>query len=238
MFSIGLIIPEDFEVESLSGQDVSHWDDVGEQPHRVLVHFEKQIQGERELQLVLARGGKGIQKSIQVPRVSVERALKHTGTLLVSGERGVRLFTASRDGVSEVNPRELGATGTGYLGFRILRPDWAVELETDVLEPVVKADVVQQVQIGHGMLQAHCFVQYEIDNAGLKTLQFRAPNPGTALTSVAAISPRRVRWIWTPGYGRSTWMPKSRISTSWKCATGSPRKQGPAPPPMSCRCGP
>ena len=65
---------------------------------------------------------------IEIPRIAVRGALKHTGTLAVSTERGLRATTVKREGATEVNPRDLGIQQTGMLGFRLLRPDWALRL--------------------------------------------------------------------------------------------------------------
>ncbi len=182
IFDQRLNLPEAFDIESLSGEDISHWDEVREGGHGVIIHFRKQALGNRTVNIVMGRMEKGIETQIKVPRIGVPEAVKHVGTLAVSGERGVRLLTTERDGVSEMHPRELGIEQTGVLAFRILRPDWLVTLKTETLLPVLRADVLQRMDISEGMIHGRCLVQYKIDQAGLKTFRLKAPLPGVSLT--------------------------------------------------------
>jgi len=182
IFDQRLNLPEAFDIESLSGEDISHWDEVREGGHGVIIHFRKQAMGDRTVNIVMGRMEKGLEAQIKVPRIGVVDAVKHVGTLAVSGERGVRLLTTERDGVSEIHPRELGIEQTGVLAFRLLRPDWAVMLKTETLLPVLHADVLQRVDISEGMIHGRCLVQYKIDQAGLKTFKLKAPAPGVSLT--------------------------------------------------------
>ena len=182
IFDLRLALPEDFDVESLTGDEITHWDEVREGGHGVIVHFQKQTLGTRTINLVLGRMEKGVEAQITVPRVGVANAVKHVGTLAVSGERGVRFLTAQRDGVSEIHPRELGIEQPGYLAFRLLRPDWTVVLKTETLAPVVRADVLQRLDISEGMIHGHAVIQYKIDQAGVKSFRLKAPAPEVALT--------------------------------------------------------
>jgi len=182
IFSVRIGIPESYDVESLTGPDVSHWDEIRDGGHAVVVHFRNQVSGDTSVNLSLARTEKGIEETVAVPTVRVADAMKHAGTLAVSGERGVRFTTVKRDGVSEINPKDLGIESPGYLAFRLLRPDWLVELKTEVVHAAVKADVLQRVDVSEGLLQGHCFIRYKIDGAGVKSFQLQAPQPGVTLT--------------------------------------------------------
>ncbi|MCX6995646.1 MAG: hypothetical protein NTV49_00825, partial [Kiritimatiellaeota bacterium] len=131
IFDLRLALPAGYDIESLTGPDVSHWDELKDGARAVMVHFNKQVLGAQTLNVICARPMHGIGASLDVPRLTVQDALKHTGTLLVSGERGVHFTTARREGVSEVNPSELGVRQQGYVAFRLLRPDWAVQLKAE-----------------------------------------------------------------------------------------------------------
>ncbi|MCX7006421.1 MAG: hypothetical protein NTY53_04095, partial [Kiritimatiellaeota bacterium] len=145
-------------------------------------HFNKQVLGVQTLNVICARTLRGIGASLDVPRLTVADALKHTGTLLVSGERGVHFATARREGVSEINPSELGVRQQGYVAFRLLRPDWSVQLKAEALAPVVRAEVLQIVGVADGLLQGRVRLNYKIENAGVKSFTLQAPQPGLALT--------------------------------------------------------
>ncbi len=182
VFSIRLQIPNDFDVDSLTGAEVSHWDEVRDDGHGVLVYFKNQVLGDLTVNLLLTRTEKKIEQSIVAPRVRVQDALKHYGTLAVSGEHGVRFMSLQRDGVSEINPKDIGISTPGYLAFRILRPDWTVTLKTEVVNALVKAEVLQRVDLSEGLIQNRCFIRYTIENAGIKSFQLQSPQPGITLT--------------------------------------------------------
>lgn len=181
VFSLELQVPGQYEVESLSGTDVSHWDELtgtSETNGRTLVvHFAKKARGNRKLNLEVTRTEREIGETIAVPRISVKETLKHNGTLVVSAERGVRTTTIERKGISELNPRELGIRQSGVLAFRLLRPDWLVKLKTEVVDPLVRTEVLQKVEISEGMHKGTVYVNYDIDHAGVKTFHLQSPSP-------------------------------------------------------------
>ncbi|MDA0323478.1 MAG: hypothetical protein O2923_12305 [Verrucomicrobia bacterium] len=185
IFSLYIRIPDDYDVETLSGEDVSHWDEVGDGDANLVVHFNKQVTGLRSLNLVIASMEKGIGDAITVPRVAVLGTRKLEGTLVISGERGVRLTPqdAEREGVSDLNPRvDLALEQHGLLAFKLLRPNWRVVLKADVQDAVVKPDVLHQVNLAEGMLQGRVYIRYRIENAGHKSFLLRAPEPGVVLS--------------------------------------------------------
>ncbi|MBN1672959.1 MAG: hypothetical protein JXR37_18080 [Kiritimatiellae bacterium] len=182
VFTLRLDVPAGYDVESVTGKDISHWDEVTQDEHSVLVHFARQVLGAQAINLVLTRTEKGIGETVTVPRVAVGGARKHAGTLIVSGERGVRMTTVGKEGVSEVNPRELGVRQAGSLAFRLLRPNWQITLKTEVMAPVLKPEVLQRVDLSEGRLQGRVVVRYKIENAGCKRFVLRAPQPGISLS--------------------------------------------------------
>ncbi len=164
---------------------MSHWDELLEQEQAVIVHFTKQVTGTRSINLVIARTEKGVEDALSVPRIHVEDALKHTGRIIVSGERGIRMTTINREGVSELNPRDIDIRQAGVLAYRILRPDWQINLKADIVEPTVRSEVLQRVDLSEGMLQCTAFIKYRIEHAGLKTFVLQSPEPGLSLTVTA-----------------------------------------------------
>jgi hypothetical protein len=182
IFSAWLGIPEGYDVESLSGDDVSHWDEHKVATNAVTVHFHQQVLGERAINLVLTRTEKGIGTEIVVPRIRLKNAIKHHGTVTVSAERGIRLATAAKDGVSELNPRELGIELPGYLAYKLLRPAWEIRLAAELVDASIRAQSVQTVEISEGILQGKCFIQYKVEGAGAKAFRLLGPGPGTVLS--------------------------------------------------------
>jgi hypothetical protein len=54
-------------------------------------------------------------------------------------------------------------------------------LKTEVMAAQVKPEVLQWVDLAEGMLQCRAFVQYKIENAGVKSFRLQAPVPGLTL---------------------------------------------------------
>ncbi|MDD4871830.1 MAG: hypothetical protein PHR77_14830 [Kiritimatiellae bacterium] len=181
IFSVELGIPKDLDVETLTGPDVSHWDETKSGDHGVIVYFKKQMTETTEINLVIARSEKGIEQKIVVPRVTVKDAAKHNGKLTVSGERGVRIMVDSHNGVDVKKASEEGIRQAGVLVFDILRPTWSIVLKTEVMAAQIKPEVLQWVDLAEGMLQCRAFVQYKIENAGVKSFRLQAPVPGVTL---------------------------------------------------------
>jgi hypothetical protein len=183
VFSVDLAVPEGYDVESLSGPDVSQWDEWATNGERtVTVRFTRRVTDRTQVNLVAARTGKGIEPTIRVPRVAVKDARKHTGRMTVSAERGVRLTVQSQHGVDVKKASEEGVRQAGALVFDILRPGWEIALGAEVQAPQVKPETLQWVDLTEGMLQCRAFVRQKIENAGVKTFQLRAPAPGVTLT--------------------------------------------------------
>ncbi len=202
IFSATLLAPPGFDVDSLSGQDVSHWDELNVDGRReIQVNFTRQILGQRTLNLSMSRMERGVEAEIKVPRITVRDAIKHTGTLVVSAERGVRFMTSDREGVSEINPRDMGLPRSDLLAFRILHPDWRLVLQSDVTQPVVRSDTLQHVEISEGKTRLQAVLRYQIEQAGVKTFRLYAPQPdvplaitGRGITRVEEIDPDTGLW--------------------------------------------
>ncbi|MCA1809675.1 MAG: hypothetical protein LC725_09545, partial [Lentisphaerae bacterium] len=186
VFALRLKLPEGYDLESLTGQDVSHWDEVKDPAREIVVHFSKPAIGTRDLNLVLARMEKNLGESLVVPRVGLINAFKHGGSLVVSGERGVRLTTTTREGVSELNPRELGIQQAGVLAFHLLRPQWTIVMNVETLAPAVKPEILHRVDVTDGMIKGRVYIRYRIENAGCKVFEVQAPHIRTPLTFTGA----------------------------------------------------
>lgn len=203
IFAVKLALPADFEVETLTGPDVSHWDEIKPEgddaaeetaDRLVEVHFTRRVTDKTDLNLVAARMERGLGESVVVPRVRVLEARKHTGKFTISSERGVRMMVDSHAGVDVKKASDEGIRQQGVLVFDILRPTWTLTLHTEVMEPLVKPEVLQWVDLTEGMLQYRTYFRYKIENAGVKTFRLKAPYPGVNL-SISGRSIARVHEV-------------------------------------------
>jgi hypothetical protein len=182
-FDLALDIPEGFDIDTLTAPQVSHWDESQDQgQRRVRVHFKHQVQGAVTLKLALSQPVSAIPVELTVPRVRLTGALKHTGQLLVGAEQGVRLSVARRQGISEVNPRELGYDGPDALGFRLLRPDWTLELKTEQIQPRITVASLHHVKVTDGLVHHQHLLRYQLLHAGVKTFTLTLPPDALGVT--------------------------------------------------------
>ncbi|MBN1362188.1 MAG: hypothetical protein JW993_16450 [Sedimentisphaerales bacterium] len=182
-FDIDLLVPEGFDIDALEGQMVSHWDDSTDpNQRRVRVHFQHKLIGPVRLRLALSRAIAEIPARLSPPRVMVAGAIKHTGYLLIGAEQGVRVSVASRQGVSEVNPAELGQSGPGFLAFQFLRPDWQLELQTELMQARVTVQGLHIARVTDGLVRHQQALRYRLYHAGAKAFTLTLPPEAVGVT--------------------------------------------------------
>ncbi len=176
MFSIDLKMPDGYDIDSLGAAQVSHWDETTAEGGRIVrVHFKTRLVGQVPLKLALSRPVAGLPTEIPVPRVQVVGTLKHTGKIVFSAERGLRLTVATRKGVSELNPVDLGIRTRGALAFKLLKPDWEMVLNTEVIEARVNVSFLHVARMTDGRVAHTQYLRYSLHNAGSKMLVVKVP---------------------------------------------------------------
>ena len=182
-FDVDLLMPEGFDIDALEAQEVSHWDESTEAgQRRVKVHFKHRLTGSVQLKLALSQALAEIPDRLTAPRVMVAGGLKHTGYLVIGSEQGVRVSVASRQGVSEVNPAELGHTGQGLLAFQFLRPDWQLQLQTELIQARVTVQSLHVAKVTDGLVRHEHALRYRLYHAGTKAFGLTLPPEAVGVT--------------------------------------------------------
>ncbi|MCF7972822.1 MAG: hypothetical protein K9N55_03295 [Phycisphaerae bacterium] len=191
-FGFDMQIPEGFDIDTLTAELVSHWDESQEAgPRTVRVHFKRQVLGRVQVNLALSQPVASIPTQLAVPQVRVVGALKHTGQLLVGAVQGVRVSVSTREGVSEINPRELGVETPDTLAFRLLRPDWSLDLKTEQIQPRITVEGLHHVKVTDGLVHHQHFLRYQLLHAGVKTFTLTLPREATGVTLLGPGMARR-----------------------------------------------
>jgi len=176
VFNVELKLPKAYEIETLTAPQVSHWDETIEGDIRtVLVHFKEKLIGQAPLKLEMSQQVVGLPKQVTAPRIGVTGVIKHTGQIIIAADRGVRMLIAQREGVSELNPLELGIREQGTLAFKLLKPDWTLTLSTDVVEARVTADFLHVAKVTEGLVRHTYYLSFSLANAGSKVFEFQLP---------------------------------------------------------------
>jgi hypothetical protein len=185
VFRLDLAVPAGLEVESATGESLSHWTESGEGAARTItLHLTGKTIGTQKFNLTLAASAVNASVSWQVPRVSLRGASRETGGLTVVPERGLQVRAVERRNVMQMDPREISAAMNeamkagarpGALAYRLLQADWALSLAINRLDSWVTAQVFHDATIREGQALSRVSIGYKIENAAVKTLRVRIP---------------------------------------------------------------
>ncbi|MEN9974523.1 MAG: hypothetical protein RLZZ282_529, partial [Verrucomicrobiota bacterium] len=200
VFRLDLDVPDGLEIESATGDDLSHWTEGKSSGKRVVTfHLSGKTMGQHNFSITLTGKPVGAMSNWQVPRLSLREASRETGVLTVVPERGLQVRAADRRNVSPLDPRELvdgpkesarAAARPGALAYRILQSDWALGLSITRLAPWVTARVFHEATIREGQLLSRVPIEYRIENAAIKSLRVRIDGlDATAAATVRATGP-------------------------------------------------
>ena len=81
-----------------------------------------------------------------------------------------------------MNPVELGEQGQGLLAFRLLRPDWQLQLQTELVQPRVTVQYLHVARVTDGLVRHEQYLRYRLFHAGVKTFDLALPAGATGVT--------------------------------------------------------
>lgn len=185
VFALALELPDELEVESATGEGLSHWTEEREQGKRVLtLHLSGRTLGQRSFSITLVGKPTGAVASWQVPRLSLRGASRETGMLTLVPERGLQIRAAKRENVSQLDPRSVmdqprksarAAAAPGALAYRLLQGDWTLTMAITRLDPWVTARVFHDATLREGQVSTRVNVAYKIENAAVKSQRVSFP---------------------------------------------------------------
>ncbi len=175
VFKLSFPLPEPLEVESLTGPALSHWTELREANQRIItMHLRGKTEGRQTFALTLA--GPGLtEQTLTAPRVTLREASKQTGQLIVTPELGIRLHARTRQGVTELDPKQLNIKQPGVLAFRLLQNAWQLDFEVEKVAPWLQANLLEDITVKEGQLLVVANLEYQIENAGVNALRLDLP---------------------------------------------------------------
>ncbi len=181
-FTSQLYVPAEYDIDTLSAAEVSHWDEQVEgDRRRIDVHYKRNLLGRVTLNLTLSRSVASLPKRIAVPRIEVVGAVKHTGWVQVEPELGISLTVVERKGVSELRAADMNINKPGVLAYKLLRPDWSLAIETEVVEPLITAEFLHKASVSDGIVRHAHYIRYKLQNAGTKFFEFELPTDAVGI---------------------------------------------------------
>ncbi len=182
VFSLSFLLPNQFEVETITGSALSHWTESGSDAEKVItLHTTGKIIGKHDFHINLIGPGVGTDQLLRAPRLVLRESEKHRGVFFIVPEEGMRLDIADRHGLTQVDPREAGVKRHGVQVFRLLRNDWNLGFEVEKIDPWIEVVSLQDATIREGLIEMRGVLDYKIENAGIKTLQLWIPTNATGV---------------------------------------------------------
>ena len=182
IFRLSFVLPLGFDVESISGPALSHWTESGTDTNRTItLHLNGQTEGQQQFAMSLAGPGVRATNGWVVPQLVLREASKHTGSLLLVPEQGLRLQAAASAGLSQLDPQKAGIKQKGVLAFRVLQPDRRLNLDIERVEPWIQVSSLEHAAIGEAQAKIFANLQYAIENSGLKTFHVMLPTNAEAV---------------------------------------------------------
>ena len=188
-------MPDGFDVESISGAAMSHWTELKTDAGRVItLNLTGKTDGQQQFTISLSGPGVKTASDWTVPQIVLREANKQRGTLLVVPEQGMRLKAVTLDGVTQLDPQKSGIRQKGVLAFSILQSPWNLALDIEQVDPWMQVTSLQQATVNEAQVKIAANLQYQIENAGLKSFRVFIPTNAEGVRSTAIKSTIPSRW--------------------------------------------
>jgi hypothetical protein len=186
VFKLSFLLPRDFEVESLSGAALSHWTELkpaaapaaeGAVPvppgeRLITLHLRGKTEGDQLFNITLTGPGVGNRKQWEAPRLILREAgSRQSGQLAIVPELGTHLHVENQD-EAVIQP---GVRQKNVLAFRLLNPRWRLLFGLETVEPSIEVALLQDVTVREGQVLVTAQLDYQIENAGVKSFPLRLP---------------------------------------------------------------
>jgi hypothetical protein len=176
IFKLSFLLPAGLDVESVSGQALSHWTELKTDAGRAItLHLRGKTEGQQTFALSLAGPGLKPVQGWSVPKFTVREAGKQMGQLVIVPEQGMRLQVNNRDAITQLDPQRVGVRQQGVLAFRLLQNQWKLALDVEQVDPWVQVTSLQHASVSEAQVKVTANLQYQIENTGLKSLVVSLP---------------------------------------------------------------
>ena len=183
IFKLSFVMPEGFDVESISGAALSHWTELKTDAGRVItLNLTGKTDGQQQFIITLSGPGAKTASAWTVPQILLREANKQRGTLLVVPEQGMRLQAVTLDGATQLDPEKAGVRQKGVLAFNILETPWKLTLNIEEVNAWTQVQSLQQASVNEAQVKIAANLQYQIENAGLKSFRVFIPTNAEGVT--------------------------------------------------------
>lgn len=185
IFRLSFRLPNGFDVDSISSPVLSHWTEAKAEtngvPDVITLHLKGRTEGRHQLNISLTGSGLKSTNGWEVPKLVLQQATKHTGTLLLVPEQGMRLQPGAREAVTQLDPQRSGVRQKGVLAFRVLQAAWRLTLDIEQVNSWIQVTSLQHATVSEAQLKVTANLQYQIENTGVKALRVLIPTNAEAV---------------------------------------------------------
>jgi hypothetical protein len=176
IFHLSLNLPPGFDVESVSGAALSHWTQSKSGSDQVItLHLTGKTEGQQQFAISLIGPGVRATNGWVAPQLVLREANKQSGTILVVPEQGLRLQVAAFDGLAQLDPQKSGIKQKGVLAFRVIQNSRNLVLNLEQVNAWIQVNSLQHAAVGEAQIKVAANLQYQVENAGIKTLRVFLP---------------------------------------------------------------
>jgi prepilin-type processing-associated H-X9-DG protein len=172
IYTLELTPQAGFAVADVQGEAVDDWN-VSD--GKILVNFSARLLGSRRLDVELEQAIKTFPNQISVAPLRIRSAVKETAQIGAASAPGIRLHTATLNGLREIPVNRLPERTEEILGYTAEQPDWKLAIASERLAPRVVADVFNLVTIGDGLVGGSATIRYSLVNQGVQEFKVKIP---------------------------------------------------------------
>jgi hypothetical protein len=177
IFRLSFLLPQGYDVESISGAALSHWTELRNGGSRIItLNLLGKSEGRQAFAVNLIGPGAKATNGWVAPQVVFREASKQQGSLLIVPEQGLQLQATTLNGISQLDPQRAGIRQKGVLAFRLLQPAWTLGLTIEQVDPWIQVTSLQHAVISDAQIKVAANLQYQIESAGVKTLRVYVPS--------------------------------------------------------------
>ena len=178
VFKLSLPIPEGYDVESVSGQQLSHWNQAtaptGERT--LQLHLNGKTMGTAAFNLSLSGPGLAERSSYLPPILQLAETDRQTGTLVLVPELGYRLQARERDAAVQLDPSKAGLKQKNIMLYRILNQTARLAFDVERVDPWIELERVESVAVRSGVVEVRARFNFTVENAGVREQVFIIPD--------------------------------------------------------------
>lgn len=177
VFKLNLKIPDGYDVESVSGQQLSHWNQISNDAgERILqLHLNGKTMGETSFNFSLSGPGLAERTTYEPPILKLVETDRQTGTLILVPELGYRLQAKMRDAAVQLDPSKASIKQKNVMLYRILNQNAKLAFDVERVDAWIELERVESVAVRSGVVEARARFNFTVENAGIREQVFLLP---------------------------------------------------------------